>query len=155
VRAPHASDAARLAGNPAQKFVHRSWNLIHVCLQRKMSCVQELHCSIWIVSAIRLSSGRNEERIVLAPYGKQRRLRFTKIRLERRIQFHVRSIVEKQIELDVCITRAFEQSLVQRIRFRRHHLRMRNAMLVLKARALQRQNVTADDFAILVDGVAQ
>ena len=93
-----------------------------------MSGIQELHLSMRQIFLKCLCSRRNEERIVLAPDRKQRRLRFAEIFLEFRIELYVRGIVEKQVELNFFVAWALEQRRIQRVGLRRDTLRIRYAV---------------------------
>src|SRR5580693_7888319 len=70
----------------AEELFHRCRNFDDVSLYRKMTGIEELHLRVRQVLSKGLCSRGNEERIVLAPYRKQRRLRPTKIFLEFRIK---------------------------------------------------------------------
>ena len=60
-------------------------DLISVCLQREVARVEEANHRTGNVVLERLGPSRQEERIVLAPYGKKRRLVCAEIVLEGRI----------------------------------------------------------------------
>jgi len=72
----------------------------------KWSRIKKLHNGIGIIATIRLGAGWDKKRIMLAPDRKQRRLGVAEILLECRIQREIRSVVEKEIELDVFIAGA-------------------------------------------------
>src|ERR1700683_1776848 len=101
-----------------------------------MAGIEELNFRARYVLPERFRSGGNEKRIVLAPDGEQRGLRFAEIFLEFRIQLHVRCIIQKQIELKLYVPWALQQSPVQRVGFRRNGLWIRYAVGVLPARSL-------------------
>src|SRR6185503_14409277 len=88
-----------------EELLHRCRNFADMRLDRKMSGIEELDRCVRQVFAKRLGSRRNEEGIVLAPDRKQRRFRFAEIFLKFRIELHVRCVIEKQIELDVFVSR--------------------------------------------------
>src|SRR5262249_8021547 len=88
-------------------------NFHYMRLDRKMSRFEELLFCVGDVFAIRLSARRNKEGVVLAPDGKQGRPHLAKILLKFRIELDVRRIVQKQIELNLYISRALQQSGVQ------------------------------------------
>ena len=88
-------------------------------LKRKMAGVEEMHLGVRIVALEGLGARRQEERIVLAPHGEQRRLVLGKIGLELGIEGDVAGIVEEEIELDLIVAGAGEQRAVQRVGLRR------------------------------------
>ena len=55
---------------------------------------------LWEDRVIGMRSGWHESGIIFAPSRQKRWLLFPKIRLERRVQGHIASIVQDQIELD-------------------------------------------------------
>src|SRR5580692_5703575 len=114
-----------------------------------MSGVKELNLCSGDVFAKSFRSLGNEEGIVLAPDGKQRRFRSAKIFLEFRIELYVRRIVQKQIELDLFVSWPFKQSRIQGVRLRRNDLRICYAVRVLPTRSARSQNALAEYVAIL------
>src|SRR5580692_9351031 len=78
-----------------EEVFHRGRDFYHVCLNRKVPGIEELHLRAWQVLSKRFCSRRDEEGIVLAPDRKQTRLRFAKIFLEFRIKLHVRRIIQE------------------------------------------------------------
>ncbi len=78
----------------------------------------------------------------------QRRLSFPKIILKRRIELHVRRVIEKQIKLNIFIPRTLQQSRIQRVRFRRNTLRVGYAVRVLPARSFHCQNDLAEHLPV-------
>src|SRR5512138_3077130 len=76
-------------------------DLLHVCLEREVPRVEEMHFGVWIVTLESIRARRQEERIVLAPYGQQRRPLLAEVRLKLRIEPHIAGVIEKQIELDL------------------------------------------------------
>ena len=72
-------------------------------LQGEVPGVQKLDNGIGIIPAVGLRSGRDKERIMLAPNGEQRRLAVAEIFLKNWIEDKIRSVIEKEIELDVFL----------------------------------------------------
>src|SRR5215470_14445987 len=124
-------------------------DLFAVRLQGEVPAVQKLDNRIGIIPTVGLRSGREKERIMPAPNGEQRRLGVAEVFLKNWIEGEVRSIIEKEIELNVFIAGALQQSSVQRIGFRRDHLRISNSMRVLPASAFKGQQGVPDDLAVL------
>ena len=91
---------------------HQSANgrcdLLDVRFEREMSGIQQLDRGIGIITAERLGAGRKKERVMLSPDGKQRRFGVAKVLLKNWIEGPVRSVVEKQIELNVFVARTFQ-----------------------------------------------
>src|SRR5580700_12315245 len=92
-----------------EEVFHRGGDFYHVCLNRKVSGIEELHLRVRQVLLKGLGSGGNEERIVFAPDREQRRCGPAKIFLEFRIKLYVRRIIQKQIELNLFVSWPFEQ----------------------------------------------
>ena len=90
---------------PAEKTVNRRSDFLSVRLQRKMAGVVEEDLGIGDVAPESLCAARQEERIVFAPYGEQRRPLLPKIFLKLRVQRDIIGVVEKEIELDVLVAR--------------------------------------------------
>src|SRR6516225_2969480 len=105
-----------------------------------MPSIEKLHLSMRQILLKCLCSRGNEERIVLAPNCKQRRLRFAEIFLKFRIELYIRGVVEKQVELNFFVAWALEQSRVQRVGLKRDTLGIGDAFGVLPARSTCCQN---------------
>ena len=71
VRLSGSAFAAR--HHSSEKVAHRRGYLRDVSFESEMPGVEELHFRIGIVPLEGFGTGRKEERIVLAPYRKQRR----------------------------------------------------------------------------------
>src|SRR5271170_4193929 len=99
-----ACDAARL-----KEFFDGGGDFHAVRLDREVACIQELNLRIRQIFSKRLSSGENEEWIILAPDRQQRRFRSPKIVLKLRIKLHIRCVVQEQIELNLFVSRALQQ----------------------------------------------
>src|SRR5690242_658008 len=135
-----------------EEVLHRGGNVEHVRLRRKVSSVEELNRRVRKVLPERLCARRNEEGIVLAPDGQEGRLRSTKVLVKCRIQLHIGGVVEEQIQLDLLVPWALQQSRIQRIGFGCHGLRVGYAVRVLPPGAFRRQNGVAEYFSILGGG---
>jgi hypothetical protein len=123
--------------------------------ERKVSSIQEFHCRIRIVASEGFCSRGNEKRIVFAPDRKKWRLRFAKILLKFRVKIHIRCVIQKQVELNLFVSRTFQQGSVQRVRLRRNALWIFCAMRVLPARSFQCQNILRMTSRFSVVGAAQ
>src|SRR4030095_3879063 len=113
-----------------------------------MTCLDELDLCVRQVLSKCLGSRRNEKGIILAPDREQWRLRFTKIFLKFRIELHIRSVIEKQIELNLFVSRTLQQSGIQCVRLRRNAFWIAHAVRVLPSCSSQRQNVLSDYLTI-------
>src|SRR5215831_13968725 len=82
-----------------EELLHRSGDLYDMCLERKVARLEEADLRMRDVLSKCFRPGGNEEGVVLTPDRQQRRLRIAEILLKLRIKFHVRGIVQKQIEL--------------------------------------------------------
>src|SRR5215467_3491553 len=103
-----------------EKVSHRFGDVDHVSLESKVSRIEELDRRVREVFSKCFGARRDEEGIVLAPDGEERRRRLTKVLVKRRIQLHIRGVVEEQIQLDLLVPPALQESGVQRVRFGRH-----------------------------------
>src|SRR5262245_8194392 len=65
-----------------EEVLHGRCNFHSVCLNCEMTCIEKLDLCIRQIFSKRQRSHRKEERIILAPYRKQWRLRLTKIFLK-------------------------------------------------------------------------
>ena len=66
-----------------------------------MAGVQKSDIGIRHVTLERLSTRRNEEGVVLSPYGQQRRLVRSEVLLVERIAFDIRFVVEFEVGLKI------------------------------------------------------
>ena len=138
----HSSAFSASAPNAicVEELFHRGGNFDNVRLGCKMPGIQELDPRRYVLSKC-LGPRGNEKGVVLTPNRQQRRLSLPKVILKRRIELHVRCVIEKQIQLNVFVPRTLQQSRVQRVRFRRNTLRIAYTVRVLPSRSFQRQNV--------------
>src|ERR1700722_10774468 len=107
---------SRLYSVSIEEFLHLRGNLHHMRLQSEMPGVQHLHLRAGNVSSECFCPCGNKKRVVLAPNCKQWRLRFTKILLKCWVEGDVRGVVQKQIQLNIFVSRPLHQRLVQRVR---------------------------------------
>ena len=96
-----------------QEFAHRHADFSCMGLQGEMAAIEEADVGRGYVAPERLGAGRDEERIVLAPYGQHRRLMLTQIGLEGVVERDIGLVVEQQVELDFVITRPRQIEIVQ------------------------------------------
>src|SRR3974390_622850 len=108
-----------------------------------MSGIKELHVGVRYVLREGFCPCWDEERVILSPDGKQRRLRFAEIVLKSWIKLQVRGIIQKQIQLNFFVSRPLEQSRIQGVRLGRHTLRIGYAVGVLPACSSVGQNTFA------------
>src|SRR5262249_60647618 len=80
---------------------------------------------------------------------KQGRLPFAEILLEFWIELYIGCVVQKQIELNLFVSRTFQQRRIQRVRLRRNTFRIPYAVRVLPACSLRCQNVPPEHFSVL------
>ena len=94
------------------------------------------------VVAERSSADRDEERIMLPPDCKQRRLGSTEVLLERRVKFHVISIVKKEVHLDIHVPGPLNHGCIKRTTDRVYLFRVRNTVRVLSAQTCGTQSLS-------------
>ncbi len=92
--------------------------------QREVARIQKLYRRIGIIPPEGFPAGRNEIRIALTPYRKQRRLCFSEIFLESGIDFQIVGVVEKQVQLNVRVPGPRHQRGIKGITFGRNQVRI-------------------------------
>ena len=91
----------------------RACDLLGVSLQGEVTGVDETNVGVGDVALEGFGPGRQEERIVPAPYREQRRPAGAEVLLERRVESHVARVVEEQVELDLVGATAREVVVVE------------------------------------------
>src|SRR5215471_288002 len=119
-----------------------------MCLECEMTSIEESDICVWQVFPKSFGSRRNEKRIILAPDRKQWRLRLTKIFLKFRIELHIRCVVEKQIQLNLFVSRTLQQDRIQCVRLGRNAFWIAYAVRVLPPRSFQCQNVSPEYLSV-------
>ena len=94
---------APLLLGPLQERSDFSRNLIRMRFQGEMPGIVEMHFGLWIIARKGLRPGRQEKRIVLPPYGQERRTFFAEVLLEFWVQGYIAGVVQKQVELDFVV----------------------------------------------------
>src|SRR5262245_48743012 len=84
-----------------KEVAHRSGNFRGVGLQREVSGIKKAYDCVWVVAFERLGTGREEERIVLAPHSQETRLMRAEILLESWVQRDVALVITEQVELQL------------------------------------------------------
>src|ERR1700690_3824858 len=95
------SDVSLLLRCGDEEFADRRGDLGGMRFQREMAGVEEANHRTGNVPLEGLGTGRQKERIVLAPYRQQRRPVSAEVILESRIECDVALVVAEQIELDL------------------------------------------------------
>src|SRR5215467_13337446 len=108
-------------------------------LQREVTRVEKTHDSTRNIALERLGAGREEERVVLAPYRQQRRPVRAEVFLERRVQRDIAGVIEEQVELDLVVAGPSEQRRVERIALGRDQRLVLYTMHVLPLGCLGRE----------------
>ena len=93
-------------GYVAEELADGAGDLDCMCFKSKMSSVEELNFSVRKVAPVCLSARRDEEGIVFAPNGKERRLFRGKVFVEFGIEGNIVRIVEEKIKLDLVVARS-------------------------------------------------
>src|SRR5215813_9830697 len=101
-----------------------------------MSGVDELNDGGRIVACEGLRAGRQEEWVVLPPYGQKRRFMRSKVLLEGRIERDVALVVTEEIQLNFIRSGSCEVEVVEGLAVRRDQRRIPHALRVLPARRL-------------------
>src|SRR5262249_22245016 len=83
-----------------EKVANNDCDLRSLAFKREMTRIEQMHLGIRNILPERLGAGGQEKRIVLAPYGQQRRALRPGILLEFGIERDVTLIVAQQIQLD-------------------------------------------------------
>src|SRR5579859_7380127 len=97
IRAITARRPQAAAKSAREKIANGRRDLRGVGLQRKMPCIEEADDGMRHVALERLGAGRQEERIVLAPYREERRFMRAEILLEGGIERDIALVVAEQV----------------------------------------------------------
>ena len=116
-----------------------------LAFEREMTGLEQVDLGVRMVALERLRAGRQEERIVLAPYGEKWRPPGADVFLEFGIERDIALIVAKQIELDLVVARAGEERRIQRPAIRRQTLRRGHAVRVLPLYAVTYSRLSSSD----------
>src|ERR1700692_844955 len=116
-RKPVIDQALRTAAS-GEEVADRRGNLFCMRFQRKVAGVEEANDRIGNVASERLRPGRQEERIVPAPYGEKWRPVGAKVVLKDRIERNVAPVVTEQIQLNVVGAGTCEIEIVERLAIR-------------------------------------
>jgi hypothetical protein len=93
----------------------RGRDLFYMSLESEVLGVEKLNRRALNVLAECFRTGRDEVWIVLAPDCQQRRGELSKVLVEDREELDVVGVIEKEVELNVDIARAGQQSSIQRV----------------------------------------
>ena len=118
LRHPRSPSGRRMA-SAGKEVADGRRDLGGVGLQREMAGVEEADDGVGNVALERLRARRQEERIVLAPDGEERRLVGPEIVLEGRVERDVALIVAEQVELQVGDAWPGQVEVVERVPVRR------------------------------------
>jgi len=102
-----------------------------------MPRIKKMNLGRGYIAAVCFCSRRDECRIILAPNGEQRRLRGADIFLECGVLFHIRSVIQNQIELIFLGIRAIHIGDIQRISVRGNPLRVTSVQILPIANRLR------------------
>src|SRR5215469_11039950 len=108
-----------------------------VGFQCKVSGVQKVFLKVLEITTVGSSSFRWEDKIVLSPRNKRRRLVIAEEILEFRVQWDIGAVVVEEVHLDVPVTGSVEPDLVERPGCRVKQGQVAHAILVLPARRLE------------------
>jgi hypothetical protein len=130
-----------------EEVADRRRNLFGMRFQREMAGIEEANDRTGNVAFERLRSGRQEERIVLAPYREKRRPVGAKVVLKDRIERDVALVVAEQIQLNVVGAGTRQIEIVERLAIRGNRRVIDDTVGVLPPRGLGREE-GAKRFAI-------
>src|SRR5205823_5181791 len=125
-----------------EEVLDRFGDFFGMCFQREVAGVEETNGRTWNVAFEGLGTCWQEERIVLAPYRKERWLVLAEVFLEGRIQRDIALVVAEQVQLDLIGAGPGEIKIVQRITVGRNCSRVRHSVGVLPERRLRFQKNT-------------
>jgi hypothetical protein len=117
-----------------------------------MTCVEELHLSLWQIAFVSLRASGKEEWIVFAPHSEQGRLKLPKVFLKLRVERHVAGIILEKIELHFVGIRTNQIKIIQRTAVRRYQAWIGDAVRVLESRRFRFQE-DAEGIAIGLRGI--
>jgi len=96
-----------------------------------MAGIDKAHDGARNVALEGFGAGREEERIVLAPHGEERRFMAAEIGLEGRIERDIAFVVAEKVELNFVGARPGQIEIIERIAVRRHFRQVRDAVRIL------------------------
>ena len=97
-----------------EKIADDGCDLGRMAFEREMPGFEEVDLGVWIIPLEGLRPGRQEERIVLAPYRKDRRTPGAEVVLEFGIERDVALIIAEQVELNLVIAGAAQRRASRR-----------------------------------------
>src|SRR5580698_6014658 len=105
----------RSVADAGEEFSHGGCYFLYVGFEGEVAGVEELHFGVGNVAAEGFRAGRDEVEIKLAPDGEQWRLRLAEVLVEFWVELDVVGVVEEEIELDLDVAGARQQSRVKRV----------------------------------------
>src|SRR5580658_5505308 len=123
-----------------EELAHGKGDLLEVCFQREVPCIQKLNLRARNISAKSFRAGRNEIGIALTPNRQERGLRLPEILLKSRVKLHVVGVVEKEVQLNVGVAGAGHERGVEGVAFGSDQVRVCNARGIFPAHSLQIQD---------------
>ena len=116
-----------------------------MALDCKVSRIQQIHFCLLRVSLVRLRTGWDEDDVPFAPHRQDRHLAFTNILLELWIERHVGLVVHQQLELDVLVSRAVHEHLIEIVSCGIDNIEVRLAFGVLPLCFLEGEKIVAEE----------
>src|SRR6266481_9777444 len=107
--------------------------------KREVARVEEMDHRTWNVASERLGTPREEEGIVLSPYGQETWFVCSEVLLESWVECDVTLVVAEQVQLNLVGAGAGQIEVVERIPVRRDRGHVGHTMRVLPARRLGRE----------------
>src|SRR5215831_17035777 len=120
----------------SEEVADRNRDLLDMCFQGEMAGVEEADDRTGHVPLERLGTGRQEERIVLAPDREEGWLIRAEIVLEGGIQRDIALVVAEEVQLDLLGPGTGQIESVERIPVRRHSRRVGDTVSILPPRRL-------------------
>ena len=102
-----------------------------MCFQREVPGIEEAHDRVRNITFEGLGTHWEEERIVLAPHGKEWRLVGAEIFLETRVQCHVALVIAEQVELYLIGPRSGQIEVIEGVAIWRNPTRILDTVRLL------------------------
>src|SRR5262249_14814763 len=133
------ADSPSFASSCIPEVANSPRDVFAVRLQREVTGVEETNHRLRDIALERLGSGRKEERVVLAPHSQQRWLVRPEVFLERWVERDIALIVAEEVELHFIRAGTSQIKVVEVLTVRRHDRLIGNAVRVLPAGRLWRE----------------
>ena len=83
-----------------------------ILFEREVTCIEQMELHVLQVALVRIRPGGRKDFVILAPYDQRRRLMLSKVGLPLGIKRRIATVVIEHLELNLLISGAVEQTLI-------------------------------------------